>query len=457
MRDESFRYDCRLQVKAQEGGQRVLKDGVSGGSIRDSGLTEVIAPVPLVGAVATARHPLHPLSGVAAVFLCGMFAFIDLYATQPILPLLESLYHSSKAAVGLTISASTLGVAVSAPILGVLTERLNRKWVIVWAVVALTVPTLLAASSSGLHSLIFWRLLQGLVTPGIFATTIAYITEQWPPTAVAPVMSIYVSGTALGGFLGRTIMGLLAGQLGWRGSFLVLGVMTGVGALVITKLLPSAPYAPAVRVTTDVGVTSLREHLALMLRHFCNPRLLATYAIGFNVLFSLVGVFTYITFYLAAPPFSLSTEWLSLLFVVYLVGLVATPLAGALLPRIGLRRGIAGSVSLSLAGVLITLSHSLPVVIAGLALCCTGVFISQACATSFLRVAAPPDARAAAVGLYVMCYYIGGTVAGVFPSYLWKWGRWPACVALIALVDVASIVIATRGWRMPKEVVSETA
>ena len=126
-----------------------------------------------------------------------------------------------------------------------------------------------------------------------------------------------------------------------------------------------------------------------MLGNLRNPRLLTTYLVGFNVLFSLVGVFTYITFYLAAPPFSLSTAKLSLLFVVYLVGLVATPLAGALLPRVGLRTGITGSILLSLVGVLLTLVHSLPAVVAGLALCCTGVFISQSCATSYLREAAP--------------------------------------------------------------------
>ncbi len=435
----------------------MLRWGLHAGAHRGPRLpvSEAIPPEAVLPRLPDAQHPLHPLSGVAAVFLCGMFAFLDLYATQPILPLLESLYHASKGTVGLTISASTLGVAVAAPVLGVVTEHMNRKRVIIWAVVALMVPTLLAATSSGLHALIFWRLLQGLVTPGIFATTIAYITERWPPTAVAPVMSIYVSGTALGGFLGRTTVGLLARPLGWRGSFLVLGLMTGVGALVIIKLLPSplpASGGAAVGAAQNNSrMSRLKAHLMPMLRDMRNPRLLATYAVGFNVLFSLVGVFTYITFYLAAPPFLLSTEWLSLLFAVYLVGLVATPLAGALLPRIGLRHGIASSLSLSLVGVMITLSHSLPVVIAGLALCCSGVFISQSCATSFLREAAPPEGRASAVGLYVMCYYVGGTIAGVAPSYLWKWGAWPACAVFIALVDLTSIVIALRVWRTPRQ------
>jgi predicted MFS family arabinose efflux permease len=382
------------------------------------------------------------VSGVVGVFVCGLVAFLTLYATQPLLPLFETLFNASKSAVGWTVSASTLGVAIAAPLLGTFTERMNRKRVILISIVLLAVPTCAAATSTSLGWLVFWRLLQGLITPGIFATTIAYITEAWPPTAVAPVMSIYVSGTALGGFCGRAVTGILTDHAGWRASFLLLGIMSLGGAALVAWLLPDRPRAH-----------HAQAHLAFpqaflpMLGHLRNPRLLTTYLVGFNVLFSLVGVFTYITFYLAAPPFSLSTAKLSLLFVVYLVGLVATPLAGALLPRVGLRSGITGSILLSLAGVLLTLVHTLPVVIVGLALCCTGVFISQSCATSFLREAASESTRASAVGMYVACYYIGGTVAGVAPSLVWKLGGWTACAAMVAVIDAISIVIARRGWR----------
>lgn len=387
-------------------------------------------------------HALQPLAGVLGVFVCGVVAFLTLYATQPLLPLLKLLFHASKSTVGWTVSASTLGVAIAAPLLGIMTERLNRKRVIVACILLLVIPTCASATAPSLGWLIFWRLLQGLITPGIFATTIAYITESWPPTAVAPVMSLYVSGTALGGFLGRTVTGLLADHLGWRVPFFVLGALTLTGAAMVAWLLPhrGRRLAPSPALT-------LRSIFAPMRQHLGNKRLVITYLVGFNVLFSLVGVFTYITFYLAAPPFSLSTAQLSELFVVYLVGLLATPLAGALLPRVGLRSGITGSLLLSLAGVLLTLEHRLPVVILGLALCCTGVFISQACATSYLREAAPESSRASAVGLYVACYYIGGTVAGVAPSLAWKTGGWPACAWLVAGVDVISLLLARYGWR----------
>jgi hypothetical protein len=54
---------------------------------------------------------LRPYRQVFAPFLCGMFAFIDLCCTQPLLPFLSRVFHTSAAKVSWTISASTLGVA----------------------------------------------------------------------------------------------------------------------------------------------------------------------------------------------------------------------------------------------------------------------------------------------------------------------------------------------------------
>jgi predicted MFS family arabinose efflux permease len=192
-----------------------------------------------------------------------------------------------------------------------------------------------------------------------------------------------------------------------------------------------------------------------MLAHFRNPRLVAAFAVGFGVLFALVATFTYITFYLAEPPFRLSTAALSYLFAIYLVGLLVTPLGGYLVTRIGMRAGITCAIGLCIAGELLTLSHSLWIaVIAGLGLVCTGVFIAQATATSFLRIAAPAGGRASAAGLYLSCYYLGGTAAGVVPSYVWALGKWPACVGLVGAVLLVILGIALMGWRSSDDSVS---
>jgi predicted MFS family arabinose efflux permease len=382
---------------------------------------------------------------VAAVCLCGVFAFLNLYVTQPMLPMFEDLFRASKSAVGLTVSASTLGIALSAPFLGALAERLSRKQVIVIALLVLAAPTLLAASAPGLDMLIFWRFIQGLVMPAIFATVITYIGEEWASTAIALIMSIYVSGTALGGFLGRLIGGVAAEYLGWHWSFLLLGLTTLAGAAIIARTLPRER-----RPLPTHPHPGLAAQLRSMLRHFRNPHLLATFTVGFGMLFALVSTFTYVTFYLAAPPFHLSTAALSYLFAIYLIGLLVTPAGGYLITRIGLRYGIVLAIALCLLGECLTLVHSLPVIIfGGLALVCTGVFLAQSAAASFLRIAAPEGGRVSAAGLYLSCYYLGGTVGGVLPAVAWEIGKWPACVALTSAVLFAIVFVGWAGFQVP--------
>jgi predicted MFS family arabinose efflux permease len=371
-------------------------------------------------------------------------AFLELYCTQPLLPMLARIFHASKTGVGMTVSAATLGVALSAPVFGALAERLPRKRVIVVSLLGVSLPTLLAATSTSLGQLIFWRFLQGITIPGIVAVVVTYIGEEWPPDRVALIMSFYVSGTALGGFIGRVSSGILADWFNWRVSFLALGVASLIGAGAVAAWLPHGRRRAPAPARAALGFAYQVQGL---LR---NRRLIATFAVGFNVLFSLVGVFTWITFHLSAEPYRLSTTALSSLFFVYLIGLVVTPAAGFLITKVGLRAGIAGAICCSIAGVLLTLAPSLTVIILGLAMMSSGVFIAQTASQSHLRVAAPPGARVTAAGFYLTCYYLGGTAAGVVPGAFWALGKWPACVAFIVAMQVVALSIALVGWRTPK-------
>ena len=51
--------------------------------------------------------------------------------------------------------------------------------IFVLSLVAVANPTLLAATSTSFGQLLFWRFLQGVFTPGIFAVIIAYVNEEW--------------------------------------------------------------------------------------------------------------------------------------------------------------------------------------------------------------------------------------------------------------------------------------
>jgi predicted MFS family arabinose efflux permease len=392
----------------------------------------------LADIASTERIDPGPLAAVA-VTLCGVCAFLELYCTQPLLPLLAHIFHASKTAVGLTVSAATLSVALAGPFVGRVTERLPRKKVIVWSVTGIALPTLLTATAPTLGWMIFWRFLQGLFIPSIIAVVVTYIGEEWPPERMLMIMSFYVSGTVLGGFIGRVSSGLIADWINWQASFLFIGVLALISAGMVALWMP-----PGNRRAVSAQKTTVKIPL---IEFFRRPRLVATFAVGFSVLFSLVGVFSWITFHLAAPPFSLSTAALSSLFFVYLVGLVVTPMAGMVISKVGMRVGVCGAILCSMIGVLLTLAPSIWAVVAGLAMVSSGVFIAQTASQSHLRVAAPPGGRVTAAGLYITSYYVGGTMAGVLPGAFWALGKWPACAAFIVSMQACALLIAARGWR----------
>jgi len=379
----------------------------------------------------------HSRTRMAAVILAGFCAFLTLFAPQPLLPLLAQAFGASASAVGFVVTVSTIAVAISAPITGAIADRLGRKSVIVAATFLLAIPTVLAGTSATLGQLLFWRFWQGVFTPGIFAVTIAYINEEWQQGTGA-AMAAYVGGTVMGGFSGRMVAALAAAQFSWRWAFVSLGVLNVLSGIAVWAWLPRTGHVTRPRHSASMA--------RAMLRHLQNPRLLATYAVGFCALFTLLATFNYVNFYLAAPPFRLGTAGLGLVFTVYLFGAAATPIVGRLIDRMSHRFTLALAFSGGIAGIALTLAPHLAAVVTGLALCCTGVWVGHSSASSYIGTVAK-EARAAAVGLYVTFYYAGGSAGSYLSGRFWNRGGWPACVGLVAAVQVLTIAIAVLCWK----------
>ncbi|MFZ0686583.1 MAG: MFS transporter [Terriglobales bacterium] len=368
-----------------------------------------------------------------ATMLAGMCTFLNVYCTQPLLPLFRETFHASELEVSLTVSATIFATALTAPLIGMIAELRGRKKVIVPSLFLLALPTALAATSTSLRTLIFWRFAQGLFVPGIIAVMLAYINEEWAGRGVGRAMSSYVTGTVIGGFLGRFISGVIAAHWHWRSTFLVLAALDLIGAFLVRAWLPLAK--------NFVRAQHRQQVLDHAKQHLRNPRLLANFGMGAAALFALVGCFTYANFYLAAAPFHLNSAQLGSIFFVYLLGAVITPQSGRFLDRFGFRHTTVVYCAMMIVGLLLTLIQSLPVVIAGLAVFSSGVFIAQAAATVQTGAIAG-RARSSAAGLYVSFYYLGGSVGATLTDWFWRWRGWPGCVAALGVVSLLSLWLA---------------
>jgi predicted MFS family arabinose efflux permease len=370
--------------------------------------------------------------------MTGFGTFLNLYATQPLLPRFRQIFSTSEVMVSLTVTAPVLAVALMAPLVGLIADSVGRKRVIVTAMLGLALPTALAGTAANLGQLIVWRFLQGVFVPGIIAVAIAYISEESPGESAGSTMAMYVTGTVIGGFSGRFLVGLVETHWGWRIAFFVLGALTLASALITWYLLP--------RSTRFIRQSNAAAAFRSMRSHLRNPQLLATCAVGFNVLFCMAGAFTYVNFYLADKPFYLGPAALGSIFCVYLIGAVITPFAGHILDRIGHRKAMVVAVVVSATGMLLTLVQNVSAVIAGLTLESSGVFTSQSASSSHVGKSAN-EGRSSAAGLYVAIYYLGGCVGSILPGFLWRQAGWTGCVGLIICMQVITAMIAYKLWR----------
>jgi predicted MFS family arabinose efflux permease len=372
-----------------------------------------------------------------AVGLAGFCAFLNLYAPQALLPSLAGEFGVGAAIISTIMTASTLAIALTAPFTGAAADVLGRKRVITAAMIAVVVPTTMVAFAADVHQLVFWRFVQGLLLPPIFAVTVAYIGDEWPPSEVTGIAGIYTAGSSLGGFSGRFLTGILADHFGWRAAFLVLAVLTLLGAVGITLMLPrERKFVPS------IGLVS---SLVQMLRHVQNPHLLATYAVGFGVLFSFIATFTYISFHLAAPPYNFSATLHGAIFVTYLVGVAAAPMAGRAVGRFGRRKFILAVIGVWMCGIALTLAASVGVIMLGLALCAGCGLLCQAVSTGYVTTTAT-EGRSSAVGLYVTSFYFGGSVGSFLPGLAYERAGWPACAAMVAAMLTIMGLIVMLAW-----------
>jgi YNFM family putative membrane transporter len=370
----------------------------------------------------------------AALFLGASSMFANMYATQAILPQIERGLKVSPAAAGLTITVVVAGVAVGGWVHGPLSDRIGRARVMVASAALLVVPTALVGAAPNLPVMLLLRTLQGLLMPGLLVVAVPYVTERFTGRLAGAAMGAYTSSLVFGGFVGRVGTAVLADWIGWRWALTLLAVPTAAGALMMWRWLPRDTPAPVRRTLAGVVASHLR-----------NRRLIVNAVCVSSVFFGFVGIFTYATYRLTSPAIGLTLTEAGLVYTVWLVG-IAVPVVGQLAERRGPQRVLPVLISLSLAGCLLTLVDSLPVIVLGLGMMAFAMFSSvTACQLLIPRLV--DHHRGTATSLHLTIYYLGGGLGAYIPG-LWLADGWSRVVAVCAAAITAGLgaSFVLRSW-----------
>jgi len=393
--------------------------------------------------------PPVPLASRATGALCvgTVAAYAAMYVTQPILPVLSAEFRVPPATAGLSVSAVVLAIAAGSFLAGPLSDAIGRKRVMVGSLALLVVPTLACAAVRSFPELLALRAVQGLLIPGVTAVAVAWAGDHYAPGTLRAAVGAVIAASVAGGLLGRVASGLVAAHAGWRSAFLVSAGITAAGALGMALELPRGGTPPSHWSGAFGG----------MVRHLGDRRLVGGFALGFCLFFAFIAVFTYLPYRLAAAPFRLSTDAIASAYLVYLAGMVVSPLAGRLAVRIAPERLMLAGLAVSAAGVTVTLAGSLPSIVLGLLVLVVGMFTAQAIGPSWVNEAAR-EAKGGANALYLAFYYAGGTLGSWVPGLAWqRWG-WPGVVAAsLSALGAAALAVLTLCRPEPGRRVGEGA
>ena len=388
----------------------------------------------------------HPLLRRLLVGAIGFLTLVDLFAAQAILPTLAKVYGVAPSAMGVAVNASTIGMAVAGLVVALISHRLPRRAGIWISLALLALPTVLLAQAPDLATFTALRIVQGLFMSAAFTLTMAYLSEQSTGAETAGALAAYITGNVASNLVGRLVASSVVATAGVAVNFYVFAGLNLAGAALVFLTLRSAP---AIGVAGGEMGRSVFDRLVT---HFSNRCLVASFGIGFCVLFAFLGVFTYVNFVLAGPPLSLSPMALGLVYFVFLPSMITTPLAGRIASRFGPRPTFLASIGLAIAALPLLLTSSIVAVMAGLGLVGVGTFFAQATATGFVGRAAKTD-RAAASGIYLASYYLGGLAGASVLGQIYDRSGWPTAVAavggalLVAAGLAASLRPATAGAR----------
>jgi predicted MFS family arabinose efflux permease len=367
------------------------------------------------------------------VGLIGFLTLVDLFATQALLPTLAKSYRVSPSAMGVAVNASTVGMAVAGLVVALVSHRLPRRTGVWIALALLSVPTTLLAFAPDLVVFAALRVVQGLCMATAFTLTMAYLAEHGDAEETAGALAAYVTGAVASNLVGRLVASTVASHAGIAANFYVFAGLNLTGAALAFASLRRAALE-AVAAEAPSPLRRLADHLAV-------PCLRACFGIGFCVLFAFIGAFTYVNFVLAKAPISLAPMALGLVYLVFAPSMVTTPIAGRIASRFGPRPAFWASLGLACLGLPLVLAPSLPPIILGLTLVGVGTFFAQAVATGFVGRAAKRD-RAAASGLYLAAYYLGGLAGAAVLGQVFERLGWPATVAGVGAALVLAALLA---------------
>lgn len=348
--------------------------------------------------------------------LGSFLVFSNLYLLQPMLPSFAAHFQISETQVNWLFAATTLALSFSLVPMAVLSESIGRKPVMMFGLFSIPAISALMLLGDSFLFLVVCRALIGIALAAFAAVAVAYMAEELDKHAFSMAIGTYIAANSLGGIAGRISGGLLADNFSIDVAIEVIMLFTLIGVVSVHYLLPKQKnFTPS--------SSSLRHHNRAIIGHFKNQRVWFAMLIGGLNFALFVNLYSVMGFRLVSAPHNVPVGLASLIFVCYLGGTFSSRCAGHWSKRFSPILGMFLGSIVSMAGMWIAVIESIPAMLTGLLLISFGAFFTHTLAYGWVGQNAT-QAKATATALYLVHYYIGGSLGGFLLLYCWQNGGW---------------------------------
>lgn len=377
----------------------------------------------------------HRLVWLMAI-ACGV-SVANLYYNQPLLAQMGRSFQIDARQVGFIPMLTQIGYAVGMLLFVPLGDKMERRSLIVTLSI-LNVGALVATAAS--PSLV-WLVVASLVV-GI-TTVVPQLIVPFAAALAAPgergrVVGNVMSGLLIGVLLARTVSGFVGASLGWRGMYEIAAVLMIVLAVTLAKLLPKSQSS------VQLSYVELLRSLPQLMQ---TQPVVREAALTGAMLFGAFSCFwTTLIFRLEAPPYHYGSQVAGLFGLVGVVGAGAASFVGRVADKSSPRVTLGFAIAISIASFVIfwLLGHQLWGLTLGVILLDLGTQAGQV--SNQARIySLLPEAHNRLNTIYMVSYFIGGSLGSYLGTYSWSLGQWNGVCLVGLLMLGAGLAVYYRG------------
>ncbi|GAB4588060.1 MFS transporter [Nocardia sp. IFM 10818] len=196
----------------------------------------------------TALHPSAPARTSVRGWLAVLSVTLGIFSlmTSELLPVglltpVGSALHISEGAAGLMVTVPGLVAAFSAPLITVITGRIDRRIVLVVLIALMGAANLASSMATSFTVILIARFLIGIAVGGFWSIAGSIALRLVPEHQVGRATAVIFGGVETASVFGVPTGTFIGDLSGWRAAFAVVGLLGLISVICMAFLLPSLP------------------------------------------------------------------------------------------------------------------------------------------------------------------------------------------------------------------------